>query len=158
MHTLLITFPTLTWSQALLLLGVLWGSWLDSTAAVKFITAQTAPAGISAGCLDALTSDVPCSLYVSRFRPGYYYTETVLNDACTAACEAGLLSYETKVVLACSSDTWEGYNDDDNGGEQLGTIPSLLRYLYSVTCLQDDGRWCNVLAGIAAQLADPGSK
>ncbi|KAK0670019.1 hypothetical protein QBC41DRAFT_318636 [Cercophora samala] len=152
------TLTTSEWPQRIVLLGVILAPLFDVTAAVKFLTAQTAPVGISSECLDALTVDVPCSLYVSRFRPGYYYTETVLDEACTAGCEAGLLSYETSVVSACSSDTWEGYDDDDDGGEQLGTIPSLLRYLYSVICLRDSGRWCNVLGGVAAQTSDPGSK
>ncbi|KAK4186732.1 hypothetical protein QBC35DRAFT_452972 [Podospora australis] len=145
------------WPQALLLLVVIWGTLFETAAAVKFITAATAPAGLSTGCLNALTADVACSLYVSRFRPGYFYTEKVLTEACTAGCESGLLAYESSVVSACLGDTWQGYDDDDERGEQLGTIPSLLRYLYSVICLRDNNRWCNVLAGQAAQAADPGN-
>jgi hypothetical protein len=134
------------------------GFLLPAISAVQFITEETAPADISAGCLSALTANVPCSLLVSRFRPGFYYAEPVLTEACTTECEAGLLNYETSVVSACSGDTWEGYDEGGEGGEKLGVIPSFLRYFYSTICLQDAGRWCNVVAGIAAQIADPGSK
>lgn len=155
---MLLSFCSLTPRWLLFFHLAIWGSLLSAAAAVKLITEETAPAGLSPGCLEALTADVPCSLYVPRFRAGFFYSEKILNEACTADCEAGLLAYEASVVSACSDDTWEGYDDDDERGEQLGTIPSLLRYFYSVICLQDEGRWCNVIAGIAAQLADPGSE
>lgn len=146
-----------TFARRLLLLAV-YAYLFPTILGVQFVTNTTSPADLSSGCLSALTADVPCSLYVPRFRPGFYYSEKVLTEACTAKCEAGLLAYETSVVTACINDTWEGYDDDDQTGEQLGTIPSLLRYFYSVICLRDADRWCNVVAGVAAQLADPGSK
>src|SRR5690606_33862339 len=125
---MLLSFCSLTPRWLLFFHLAIWGSLLSAAAAVKLITEETAPAGLSPSCLEALTADVPCSLYVPRFRAGFFYSEKILNEACTADCRAGLLAYEASVVSACSDDTWEGYDDDDERGEQLGTIPSLLRY------------------------------
>ncbi|KAK3390168.1 hypothetical protein B0H63DRAFT_519403 [Podospora didyma] len=122
--------------------------------AIQLLSATTAPDNVSSGCLSALTADVPCGPLVPEFRTGYYYDEAMLNSSCTTQCEAALATYETSIVSACSGDTWSGY--DDEGGASLALIPSIMRYQYSLACLQDSGRWCNVVAGIAARIADPG--
>lgn len=124
--------------------------------AVQIITPDIAPADISTPCLNALTTNLTCGPMVPRFRYGYFYAPSTLESACTPECESDLASYETAVVSACSSDTWSGY--DDEGDAPLGLIPSLVRFQYSLTCLQDSGRWCNVVAGEAAYLDDPGGK
>ncbi|KAI1448974.1 carbohydrate-binding module family 50 protein [Annulohypoxylon stygium] len=121
---------------------------------IQLFTETTAPKGLSAGCLTALTAEVPCSPLVPRFRYGYFYSASTLNSSCTQECDSALVSYESSVNSACKDDVWDGY--DDEGGAPLGWIPSLLRYQYSLTCLQDSGRWCNVVTGAAAAIADPG--
>ncbi|KAK4220509.1 hypothetical protein QBC38DRAFT_526748 [Podospora fimiseda] len=135
---LILNFFTLRISLSLAFSVIAYTCLFHVTGAVRFITTETA-------------------LCVSSFRPGFFYTEKFLSKACIDGCENGLLAYERAVVAACAHDTWQGYDEDGPGGEQLGTIPSLLRYLYSVICLRDNGRWCNALAGVAAQAADPGS-
>ena len=135
---------------------VLFLSLWQPTEAIQFLTNVTAPSGLSAGCVDALTADISCTTLVPRFRYGFFYGESILNSSCTSTCESALDAYETSVVAACSEDTWEGY--DDEGGAPLGLIPSLLLYQYSLTCLRDNGRWCNSVTGDAAMAADPGGK
>ena len=122
--------------------------------AARFLSADTAPDNLSAGCLSALTAEVPCNALVGQFWTGYYYDQSMLTESCTSQCEAALSTYESSVVSACGGDTWSGY--DDEGGAPLALIPSVMRYNYALTCLQDSGRWCNVVAGIAAHMADPG--
>ena len=122
--------------------------------AVNFITESRAPDGLSSKCLAALTADVPCGSLVPRFRYGFFYDEATLEKSCTSECEAGLASWETSIVSSCSDDTWDGY--DDEGDAPLGYIPSLLRFQYSMTCLRDKDRWCNVVSGALAYMDDPG--
>lgn len=121
---------------------------------IQLFTPEIAPAGLSESCLDALTADVASSRPVSRFRYGYYYSESTLNSSCTSECELALSAYETTIASSCADDTWEGYDDED--GEPLTYIPSLLRYQYSLTFLKESGRWCNVVPGSAATVDDPG--
>ncbi|KAK4210390.1 hypothetical protein QBC37DRAFT_292564 [Rhypophila decipiens] len=123
--------------------------------AAQFLSNDTAPENLSAGCLSVLTADISsCNALVGQFWTGYYYDQSMLIDSCTSQCETALATYESSVVSACGGDTWSGY--DDEGDESLALIPSIMRYNYALTCLQDSGRWCNVVAGIAARIADPG--
>lgn len=122
--------------------------------AVNLITESRAPDGLSSKCLAALTADVPCISLVPRFRYGFFYDEATLEKSCTPECETGLASWESSVTSSCSDDTWEGY--DNEGGAPLGYIPSLLRFQYSITCLRDKDRWCNVVSGALAYMEDPG--
>lgn len=127
-----------------------------STSASQFFTEDSAPPNLSKACVGALTADIPCSRLVPRFRYGFFYSESTLNATCIPECEEALGSYEAAVVSACERDTWEGY--DDEGGAPLGYIPSILRYQYSLTCLRDRERWCNVVTGAAATVDDPGGE
>lgn len=129
---------------------------LRGSNATQLFSEETAPADISQACLSALTADVACSRAVPRFRYGYFYSESSLSASCTSECEDGLKAYETAVVSACADDTWEGY--DDEGDAPVSYIPSLLRYQYSLTCLRDSGRWCNVVTGAAATVGDAGGE
>lgn len=124
-------------------------------AAVQIFSNNTIPADLTTGCMNALLADVACSPVVTSFRNGYYYPASTLNNTCTPACTTALSSYESKIGSACSNQTWDGYDDEDM---PIVVIADLLRYQYSLTCLQDSGRWCNVLAASAALNADPGSK
>ena len=127
---------------------------LQAVDAIQLFTPESAPAGLSEGCLSALTADVACSRPVPRFRYGYFYSESTLSSSCTPECEQALGTYETAIASSCADDTWEGY--DDEGGAPISYIPSILRYQFSLTCLKEGGRWCNVVAGSAATVDDPG--
>lgn len=127
---------------------------LQAVDCIQLFTSESAPAGLSEPCLSALTADVACSRPVPRFRYGYFYSESTLNSSCTSECEKALGAYEAAIASSCADDTWEGY--DDEGGAPLVYIPSLLRYQYSLTCLKESGRWCNVVTGSAATVDDPG--
>lgn len=149
---MLLAHPSCGWPPLTICTYIL----LQTVAAVQLLTEQTAPSKISRGCLNALVANVSCSPMVPRFRYGFYYSESTLIRSCTSQCESALASYETNIISACNGDTWSGY--DDEGSAPLSLIPNILRYQYSLTCLQDSGRWCNVLAGNAAGIADPGGK
>lgn len=137
-------------------LGLLVGFIFDQTAATQFFTSSNAPAGLSAPCSAALTAELPCSRLVPRLLHGYYYSESILSQSCTSECDTALRSWEQSIVAACEADTWDGY--DDAGDAPLAWIPAVLRYQYSLTCLRDNGRWCNVIAAGAALFEDPGSE
>lgn len=128
---------------------------LQGASAIQLLTQTTAPAGLSTACLGVLTADVACSRTVPRFLNGYFYSESTLSSSCTSECEVALAAYEANVVSSCAGDKWDGY--DDEGGAPLAYIPSLLRYQYSLTCLKEGGRWCNVVTGDAAAFDDPGN-
>lgn len=100
---------------------------------------------------------------VSRFINGYFYPESTLEKTCTASCTESLDTFEESIISSCSSETWDDYN---NAGETdagpysmpVRMVPALSRYLYDLTCLQDSGRWCNMVAATAAMIADSGSQ
>jgi hypothetical protein len=123
---------------------------------IQLYTEATLPTGLSSGCQTALIADVAqCSLTATKFRYGYFYPESTLMATCTAQCTSALQSFETSVISSCTDDTWDGYDD---GGMPVAFIPSVLRYLYELTCLQDGDRFCNVVAGTNAAIADPGGE
>ena len=128
---------------------------IDFSAAVKIFSNATIPANLTTDCSSALLADIACSPVVASFRNGYYYPAATLNATCTSACEAALTSYELTIDSSCNNQVWQGYSDEDM---PVLVIPNLLKYQYDLTCLQDSGRWCNVVAGSAAQAADPGGR
>ena len=143
---------------ARLSIQILLAIFIQNVVAVRIFTPSSIPASVSTACQNALIAMTPCGPFVTRFRYGYYYPASTLNSTCTADCELGLASYEAKVASACTaSDIWEGYGED-NDNLPIAVITSLLRYQYTLACLQDSGRWCNVLAATAAMLNDPGSE
>ncbi|KAJ3561274.1 hypothetical protein NPX13_g9010 [Xylaria arbuscula] len=70
-------------------------------------------------------------------------------------CSSALETYEKNVVTSCSNDTWLAYEDDEEN-LPVAFIPNVMRYLYELSCIQDNGRFCNVVAGMNAVMADPG--
>ncbi|KAJ8123756.1 hypothetical protein ONZ43_g361 [Nemania bipapillata] len=121
---------------------------------IQLITADALPGDISDGCQTALLSDVgECSLTATKFRYGYFYPESTLSSTCTADCASALVSFEKSVISACSNDTWDGYDDE---GMPVAYIPGVMRFLYDLACLKDGDRFCNVVAGTNAAMADPG--
>ncbi|KAI0109000.1 hypothetical protein GGR51DRAFT_513994 [Nemania sp. FL0031] len=121
---------------------------------IQLITNDALPSDISEGCQTALLSDVgECSLTATKFRYGYFYPESTLSSTCTTDCASALVSFEKSVVSACSNDTWDGYDDD---GMPVAYIPGVMRFLYELACLKDGDRFCNVVAGTNAAMADPG--
>lgn len=125
-------------------------------AAIQLLVEQSVPANLSTACQTALLADVDCSLMVSKFRNGYFYPQSILENSCTTQCASGLVTFEQNVGDACVNDVWEGYDEDAE--IPVAVIPSLLRYQYDLTCLQDSGRFCNVIAGQAAAISDPGCR
>ncbi|KAI1180782.1 hypothetical protein F4777DRAFT_596051 [Nemania sp. FL0916] len=124
--------------------------------AIQIYTPEALPTDLSSGCAGALTTDVAaCPLFATKLRYGFFYPESTLLSVCTSECSSALQAYEKSVVSSCSNDTWLAYEDDE---EQLPVafIPNVLRYLYELTCIQDNGRFCNAVAGTNAAMADPG--
>ncbi|KAI0203160.1 hypothetical protein F4808DRAFT_449427 [Astrocystis sublimbata] len=132
-------------------------SYPSFVSAVQIYDADSLPTDISSGCLDAMTVDVPdCLSFASSFRYGYFYSERLLGDTCTSECSSGLAAFEKGVISACSNDTY--LQDGDTGDElPMALMPNIMRYLYELSCIKDNGRFCNVVAGTNAALSDPGS-
>jgi len=129
---------------------------LRSVSAVQFFNNATVPTNITAACSNALLANVTsCGTIVSSLRSGNYYPESVLSLTCTSECANGLASFALSVDSACSTDTWNGY---ENTTMPLAIIPDLLRYAYNLTCLMDSGRYCNAVAAQYAYSLDPASK
>lgn len=129
----------------------------------QLLSNATVPSYLSSACSTALTQDVAeCNPMVSRLIKGYFYPESTLQRTCSATCDASLAIYEETVASACGDENWNDYFNAEETGEDAQSvpvrlIPSLTRYLFDLTCLEDSGRWCNVVAGTAAMLEDPGS-
>jgi len=122
---------------------------------LPFFTNGTISANITTSCANALLTDVTqCPPTAARFLNGFYYPPATLNKACTSACSAALEKYEKNVTAACTGQTWAGY--DDMNDAPIAMIPNLMRYHRDSACIQDSGRWCNVVAAAAAMQADPG--
>lgn len=125
--------------------------------ALPFFTNGTIPANLTTTCASALLTDVTqCPPSASRFMNGYYYPPSILEKACTSTCSTALEQYEQKVKSACAGQTWAGYDDEND--TPLDIIPNVMRFNRDLACIQDSGRWCNVVAAAAAMQADPGRK
>lgn len=125
--------------------------------ALPFFTNSTIPANLTTVCANALLTDVSqCPPTVARFTSGYYYPPMILEEACTSACSTALQIYEQSIKTACAGQTWAGYDDEDDA--PLDLIPNVMRFNHELVCIQDSGRWCNVVAAAAAMQADPGRK
>lgn len=138
---------------------------LQLSAAWQIVPEKRIPSYISESCASALSQEISasvCNPMANRLIKGYFYSEETLNRTCTEACDELLGQYEDTVVSSCGEQTWDNYFNSDETGEEpqsvpVRIIPNLTRYLFSLTCLKDDDRFCNVVIGTAAQLADPGS-
>ncbi|KAI1505940.1 LysM domain-containing protein [Biscogniauxia marginata] len=98
----------------------------------------------------------------NRLIKGYFYSEGTLNRTCTDGCAEFLSKYEDSVASNCGDEAWENYFNADETAEEpqsvpVRIIPSLTSYLFSLACMKDEGRFCNVVIGTAAMLADPGN-
>lgn len=127
------------------------------TSALPFFTNSTIPANLTTACANALLTDVSqCPPTVARFTSGYYYPPAVLEEACTSACTTALQEYEQKIKTACAGQTWAGYDEENDA--PLDIIPDVMQFNHELACIQDSGRWCNVVAAAAAMKADPGRR
>lgn len=123
--------------------------------ALSFFNNGTISANLTTTCANALLTDVAqCPPTAARFANGFFYPPATLKKACTSACSTALERYEKNVTTACAGQTWAGY--DDRNDAPLVMIPNLMRYHRDLACIQDSGRWCNVVAAAAAMQADPG--
>ena len=114
-----------------------------------------ASSNLSIPCVGALSAEIACSPTVAALSLGEYYPEETLARTCTADCGQALALYAKRVATACEKQTWKGYEDSEM---PLAIIPDMLRYHYNLTCLMDSGRYCNIIAGKAAAVVDPGGK
>ncbi|KAH9866825.1 hypothetical protein J1614_008518 [Plenodomus biglobosus] len=127
----------------------------QTTRALPFFNNGTIPANLTTTCANALLVDVvQCPITAAQFLNGFYYPPTTLEQACSSACSLALQNYEASVKTACAGQTWAGYDDENDA--PLDMIPNLMRYNRDLACIQDSGRWCNVVAAAAAIQADPG--
>ncbi|KAI1522760.1 LysM domain containing protein [Pyrenophora tritici-repentis] len=123
--------------------------------ALPFFNNGTIPANLTTTCANALLVDVvQCPITAAQFLNGFYYPPKTLENACSSACSLALQNYEASVKTACAGQTWAGYDDENDA--PLDMIPNLMRYNRDLACIQDSGRWCNVVAAAAALQADPG--
>ena len=123
---------------------------------IQYLNNDTAPSNISAACSNALIADISCGKLLPFLNIGKYYTEDILEPFCTTDCSSALAKYQASVTSACVDQSWEGYSDDsdDDSVDQslpVHVIPDVLRYLYNLTCLVDDGRYCSAVALDRAQ-------
>ena len=124
-------------------------SFVQSILAFQYVGNDSMPTNVSIACNGALIKDIACDASVRRFRPGQYYTEAILTKACTSSCNAALNSYQANVAKSCSG---QNYTDDSGyESQEITLIPDLLRYQYNKTCLQNNDKFCNLLAAQAAQ-------
>ncbi|KAI2624041.1 hypothetical protein GGS21DRAFT_541259 [Xylaria nigripes] len=131
-------------------------AYAQAVSAIQIYTPQALPTGLSSGCASALTTDVAaCPLFATKLRYGFFYPKSLLESTCTPECSTALQAYEQDVVSSCSHDTWLAYQDDEEN-LPVAFIPNVMRYLYESTCIQDSGRFCNLVAGMNAAMADPG--
>lgn len=113
----------------------------------------TLPGNISDPCSGALLTDVTCDAAVTFFDPAGYYDAQMLQTACNDNCATALKEFEDGVVQACGSETFGGEENWDlsiNPRLPIAMIPNKLRFYYGLTCLKDNGRFCNLIAAEAA--------
>lgn len=120
--------------------------------AARFFTDSVLPEGISSGCRTALTADVACSPAVPALQAGTFYPKAELEAICTDSCASSLASYHDAILSACSSDTWEGFQDIV---EPVALISEMIRYHFNFTCITDGTRFCNNVAAAYAVFLDP---
>lgn len=120
---------------------------------IQYLTNTTVPSNISTACSQALIGDISCGELLPFLNIGNYYTENVLEPFCTTDCSSALGQYQLSIDEACGGETWEGYSDNSSGDDSseddrlpIHVIPDVLRYLYNLTCLVDNGRYCRVVA------------
>lgn len=117
--------------------------------AATFYTNVTAPKGLAIACTNALLADLDCSPVVPSLYHGGYYPNTTLERACTSECATALASYHSGIASSCNGEVWNGY-----GNETMPVlmIPEMVRYHYNLTCMTDNGRFCNNVAASYAAI------
>ena len=113
---------------------------------------STLPSNLTIACNNALLSELDCDPTVAILQDGYYYAKATLDSICTTTCTSALAMYESSVIQSCEGQTWSGYY---NTTDPVAMIPDIMQYQYSLACLMDSGRYCNVVAAQAATSADP---
>jgi LysM repeat protein len=123
---------------------------LGGATAFKIFDSRNAPPNLSKTCQTALQQDLNCSPIVRDLRGDTYYQQSTLERTCKPACSQALNDYSKKVVVACGTEKWSGYD----APELVSVIPALLQYNYELVCLMDTGRYCNLVAGGSAAASD----
>jgi hypothetical protein len=104
---------------------------------------KTIPGNLRPPCAKALMTDVTCSPVVKTLRSDAYYPQSTLERICRSDCSSSLNSYHERIVSTCSGETFRGSNKVP---ESVAMISDLMKYHYSIVCLIDSGRYCNVVA------------
>ncbi|KAI0523940.1 hypothetical protein F5B22DRAFT_633991 [Xylaria bambusicola] len=112
----------------------------------QFIRQDTLPSeNLSDKCVGALTTDLTsCPQQVSAFFTGDWFESDSLEEACTSACAVDLSQYVVKAGSACGPE--DTYEISSVNKAPVSFIPTLLQYHFNKTCIQDEGRWCHVVA------------
>ena len=122
--------------------------------AIQIFDQNTVPKSLNAACTYALMKDITCSPVVTAIRSDTYYQQSTLEKTCKPECSASLDTYAATVTSLCGTQKWQA---SDTEQELVTSIVDLLRYHYSMVCLMDTGRYCNIVAaGNAAANDEPG--
>ncbi|KAI1158006.1 hypothetical protein F5B18DRAFT_668603 [Nemania serpens] len=127
---------------------------LPSAAAQSFqyVFSDSLPGTVlTPACSATLTSNISCDPWVSHFREGSYYKPAGLESVCTTSCQTAIKNYQFSLASNCKGLT---YNFTETTYLPIDSIGSMLDYVYSLTCLQDSGRFCNYVAYEASLQAD----
>ncbi|EKG15791.1 Peptidoglycan-binding Lysin subgroup [Macrophomina phaseolina MS6] len=127
---------------------------IQTTYGIQLLYNSSVPTTLSNACSEALLSNVACDPVVKNLRPNFFYTPETLARICTSDCKSALSDYQSLVQGACGEEILPG-SFDLNVSALM--IPGTYQYLFESTCLQDDGRYCNNVAAIAAAFEDPGN-
>lgn len=133
-------------------LQFLLASFVHCSDAFQVFNNETLPPNLTIACNSALLSDLGCDPTVVALQDGYYYAKETLDSICTSECTSALAAYESSVIQSCQGQMWNGYY---NATDPVAIIPDIMQYQYSLACLMDSGRYCNVVAAQAATSADP---
>lgn len=130
---------------------------LESCLAARLYENATLPTDLTTACTAALLAEINCDQSITNLFPEEYYSEDILNVACTDTCNTSLTAYESNIVKACESQNFGGEENWDltrNPINPVAMIPNELRFNYGLACLKDSGRFCNLVTAAAAASVD----
>ncbi|KXJ87067.1 hypothetical protein Micbo1qcDRAFT_185706 [Microdochium bolleyi] len=113
------------------------------------------PDDLPSACLAALMADVACDRLVPDLRPDFFYPPASLDRLCRASCISALQTWEASVRSACGGQDIVIPAEYDLPASPI-MIPATRRYIYSLTCLKENGVFCGPVAALAAVYSSPG--
>jgi hypothetical protein len=124
----------------------------NTVSSAALFTERTIPRNLTEACSASLLSDVDCSPLVASLEAGSHYSDSILTRTCTANCAASLSRWQVDVTSSCSGQSWSGYHGKSM---PLEMIPDMMHYSFNLSCITDQGRFCNAVAAQAAYASDP---